>query len=98
MIGTIFEYHSPTHGYHKWIVIKDVNDSKYCICAIISSKKNNHSIKIMSDKCNSVRRISFIQIDNLLSIRKELILNSKTELLCSSLLNELKLKLKKFFK
>lgn len=98
MIGTVFEHHSRTHGYHKWVVIKDVNDSKYCICAIISSKQSTHSIKILPNKCDSVRKVSFIQFDNLLSIKKEIIINNKTELLCSSLLNELKIRINKFFK
>lgn len=98
MIGTIFEYHSPTHGYHKWVVVKDAIGSKYCICAIISSKESRYSIKVMSDKCSSVRKASFIQIDNLLSVKKEIVLKNQTELLCSSLLSELKLKLKQLFK
>lgn len=98
MIGTVFEHHSRTHGYHKWVVIKDVNDSKYCICAIISSKQSIHSIKILPNKCDSVRKVSFIQFDNLLSIKKEIIIKNKTELLCSSLLNELKIRINKFFK
>lgn len=97
MVGTIFEYHSPTHGYHKWVVVRDMIGSKYCICAIISSKETKYSIKINSDKCNSVRKVSFIQTDNLLSVKKDIVKKSQTELLCSSLLNELKLKLKKIF-
>lgn len=97
MLGTIFEYHSSTHGYHKWVVVREMVGSKYCICAIISSKETKYSIKINSDKCNSVRKVSFIQTDNLLSVKKDIIKKSQTELLCSSLLNELKLKLKKIF-
>lgn len=98
MVGTIFEYHSPTHGYHKWVVVKDTIGSKYCICAIISSRENKYSIKLHLNKCSSVRKVSFIQVDNLLSVKKDIILKNQTELLCSSLLSELKLKLKQLFK
>lgn len=97
MVGAIFEYHSPTHGYHKWIVVKDVVGSKYCICAIISSKSSRYSVKIDSSKCNSIRKVSFIQTDNLLSIKREIISNSQIELLCSSLLNQVKKEIKKLF-
>lgn len=98
MVGTIFEHHSRTHGYHKWVVIKDVNDSKYCVCAIISSKQNSYSVKLLPNKCESVKKISYIQLDNLLSIDRDIVIKKKKEMLCSSLLGEIKVKINNFFK
>ena len=93
MLGYIFDYHSATHGFHRWVVIKDIPDSRYCICAIISSTKNNYSIEINEGICKSIKKTSYVQLDNLLSIPKELIEKKKKEILCSSLLNLLKKKL-----
>ncbi|HMT01728.1 MAG TPA: hypothetical protein PKD00_00220 [Burkholderiales bacterium] len=97
MIGTIFKHHSQTHGYHNWIVLKDVSSSKYCICAIISSKKSTHSLKIGPKDCSFLKKDSYIQIDNLLSIDKDIIEKKEKELVCSSLLNKIKITFNKFF-
>lgn len=97
MLGTIFKHHSPTHGYHIWIVLKDVNNSKYCICALISSKKSVNSLEISFRDSTFIKKVSYIQVDNLLSINKDVIKKSNKELVCSSLLNKLKIIFNRFF-
>ena len=94
MFGIIFDYYSPTHGYHKWVVIKDMPHSRYCLCAIISSSKNKHSVELSNSVCDSLKKTSYIQLDNLLSVPKDIIYKNQKELLCSHLVNILKKKFK----
>lgn len=98
MVGIIFEYNSLTHGYHKWVVIKEFSNSSYCLCAIISSSHTYNSIRIDTQKCESIRKTSFIQYDNLLSVKKDIVKNNRIELLCSSIVSELKRNYQKIIK
>ena len=92
MFGIIFEYYSSTHGFHRWIVVKDIPHSRYSLCAIISTKKTTHSIEINNEACLSVTKTSYIQLDNLLSVPKDIIEKNKKERICSNMVIKIKKK------
>ena len=90
LVGTVFEYYSPTHGFHKWVIVKNIPTSKYVLCAIISSKFNKFSIEITPNECINLSKVSYIQMDNILSIEKRFVHKSKCKIMCSTLVNNLK--------